>query len=80
MVQGAGGLGAKDHRRMESGGFRTLKMKEQPSSPGSGGQDGEPREGVSAIWPRYSEGQSYSTPRNHNIASPRSVSSKIWCS
>lgn len=30
MAQGAGGLGAKDHRRTESGGFRTLKMKDSP--------------------------------------------------
>lgn len=57
--------------------FRNSRDGEQPTGPGSEGQDSEPREGVSSIWLRYSEGQSLWTPRNHRIASPRTVSSKI---
>lgn len=74
--QGPDGIEAKNHRTKWQTVAAELRDEEQPRNPGSAVQGREPGS-VLAIWLRYSDGQSHCIPRNHLIASPRTVGSKI---
>lgn len=73
--QGPDGIEAKNHRTKWKTVATELRDEEQPRNPGSAVQDSEPGS-VLAIWLRDSDSQSHRIPRNHIIASPRTVGSK----